>query len=154
MCLTTNLKSRSIAEEDIVVFKVLLKKGKIFKRYRAPCYDFTYRKKRQYKTEFKIRESFAFGDGTINIENGFHSFDGISDAVAFGSLEVQSQIPHSKIAICKFIIPKGSIYYTGDYTVYSPKNQKILNCISYASNAIKFIEEVKDVSEYWYHRTA
>lgn len=117
MCFTkSNLKSISTAEADIVCYKLLRKSDNSIS---SPF------KKRYKWNDKKIRKS-DIDDSKYNrkINEGFHSFIGMKNAVYFGS----RMYDRSKLFIYKVIIPKGSKYFK--------------NRTQYVSNQIKLASKV------------
>jgi hypothetical protein len=82
--------------------------------------------------EIKIGETYKselikYG---LSIEEGIHSFKSLEAAIYYASLE-------EKRIVAKCIIPKGSEYYVGEYSVgiYG-----YYSYISYASDTLKYVE--------------
>lgn len=129
MCLITNQKEPLIAEEDMVVYKLLRKEGLEIK---APFNDFHYRLNERFDTEIKesteirpfdvedernliklLGDSFYYLDlskikakGFMSIGRGFHS-------AAYVDRIISNE--YGDISIYKCIIPKGSKFYMSYY---------------------------------------
>ena len=104
-----------ILEEDLVVFKMVVKHNGLFKNtYFAPFNSYEYKKKKVATSPLKI--DFRKDDEYIDIvvTNGFHSFRTLKD------LE-KSILWSPTYEVAKFIIPKGSTVIISDTQVVSDK---------------------------------
>ena len=121
MCLYTNNKYPHIAEEDIVVYKIL------DEDLRSPYQDFQYELNKEYINEDEKGVSdyspFAIGSGY------FHAF--MDEENAKGCIKSAIIWKKVKLKLFKAIIPKGSQYYISVY-----KEQ-------ICGDRIKIIEEIK-----------
>lgn len=104
-----------ILEEDLVVFKMVVKHNGLFKNtYFAPFNSYEYKKKKVDTSPLKI--DFRKDDEYIDIvvTNGFHSFRTLKD--------LEKYILWSPTyEVAKFIIPKGSTVIISDTRVVSDK---------------------------------
>lgn len=130
MCLHVKTKKSSIAEEDIVCYKVL-EYSPIFKQYVTPfrscpmkigdtlhdCKDW----------ELSIAE---FITGFILAAGGFHTYQVKADA------KLLARELYTPTIVIKCIIPKGSEYFKGFTTLDG------YHVVGYASKDLKLIEEV------------
>lgn len=124
MCLSlANEKVKSeIAQNDIVVYKYLYKRGD---HYLTPFQYFTMKLGKLYKS----RLSKCYDDVTI----GLHSFVNLNECIEKAKTNLDEI---STTAICEFIIPKGARYYTGKFGWVGHKSDSI------ASTRIIFNKEL------------
>ena len=124
MCLTVDKEKFKIdiAQEDIVVYKVLIKEDK---SVISPYKDFVYEIGKEYKTRMKTR----FCRDYCEINEGFHSFLTLED-----SLPERKFFSQGNISACcyKCIIPKGTKVVYGEFGIYN----------AIVSEAIKIVEEL------------
>lgn len=120
MCLTISNEFDQIpvvAKEDIFCYKVVeFFDNKYFTYYKGCCVEIG-------RTYLSTLVKDSWGD----IEEGLHSFTTLNDAKMFLDDEEPEQ---KQVAIIKCIIPTGSVYYQGIFSIYK----------AYASDMIKYIE--------------
>ena len=138
MCLLINSATKpqpKIAEEDIIVYKLICKSenGKFFTLFRDYEVVLGETYENFVETPYKIRSSDTTNDASnwYRIDIGFHSFVNEADAKfyrysACGILHIARYIK-----IVKCIIPKGSTYYEGSFSL----------CRSYVSDKIHYLKE-------------
>jgi hypothetical protein len=129
MCLQVSKDAKpKIASRPITVWKKLVKYGSDgLPHYRAEHHDYLYR------------------PGYLNVEErGLQAELGEVD-IAFHSMKYRETVRKwlwisAHGALCKFVIPKGALYYKGKYDDH----------VGYASDKIIFIEEVSAKQEWIY----
>jgi hypothetical protein len=129
MCLIVDKEKFKIeiAQEDIVVYKVLEK----YRRFvESPCQGFVYEIGKEYKTRMKP----FFNRYYCKITEGFHSFLNEEDAKIKKRRIQMTSFSDKSLHLCCFrcIIPKGSNVVYGKYEAKD----------AVVSEAIKIIEEV------------
>ena len=133
----------SVAEEDIVCYKVLKRRTDVDKnvRYFAPIMDY------EYIVGHENRESTGwFGYPNDNMTySGFHSFEYKSDAIKFIPRLVNNNFDlEGNLVVCKCTIPKNTRYYSGG-VLYSFLDLVLPN--GYCSEAIRIDEIVNENEE-------
>ena len=112
-----------IATDDIIVYKLLLKKELLFSnKYYSLINQFKYKKGKTYYSPLNIfiyyqeknSDNFA-----ITVEEGFHSF--IHYINVFRYLFAQGMKFRRNFVIGKFIIPKGTTYIRNDGQIVSDR---------------------------------
>lgn len=167
--LLSDSKKPLIASRDISCFKVFLKIRRkyyvcppgynyfIQNKYLIPKEVFSrigpYQTGKIYRIDTSMDSEKDYRiDGEVG-EGFFHTYCELEDARKFKDLLLEKSnsnndlytIPRgSELVILNSIIPKGSLYYKGDY--------KQMSVMSYASNVILYKEEVKDIRNYYYSR--
>jgi hypothetical protein len=112
-----NCPKAKIAEKDIKVYKQMTIEGK---RFISPCRCFYYKPNKVYSSILDYDQSYF--PLAITIITGFHSYSTLEK----GRIRQWSGV----IALCEFIIPKGSEYY------YNSNKEE------YVSNKIKWTGRV------------
>lgn len=134
MCLLiekSNGNIASIAEDDIISYKILLKDNdnELSTPYRNSLVKIgiTYQSKILFETYPSVKTKYN------HVRIGLHSLETIHDAIKL------KNILHSyyDLVIFKTIIPKGSTYYKG---IFKESGYKFS---SYASDALIYVEETK-----------
>lgn len=110
MCFYTNNNHHSIAEKDIVVYKV------IYKNNNSLFYTFKYIKNIVNESIDIIMEYDNF-HSFYYINYGYHSFDSIKTCLNY--ISKFTRIDKNRIKISKFIIPKGTKYFKDDNFIVS-----------------------------------
>lgn len=119
MCLITNNTRKYIAEEDIVCYKVVnIQDTKIISYW----FGFPYELNRKYTTQ--VLQPMFMKNGTILIEEGFHSYRNLTTAKEESMLSLCD--PH---IIVKCIVPKGSEYYISSKSMVSNQIIIIEKCV-------------------------
>lgn len=132
MCLTVKEDEAIIAEEDIVVYKIVKKsENERFIHYYTLFRYMTVCIGAQYSLDHYEEEYFYRGIHWGEVEYGFHSFSEKS-----AKDYIQYITKHSAVVILKCIIPKGSYYIKGVFA------SAFGYFDSYASTSIKYLEEV------------
>jgi hypothetical protein len=124
MCLATNQSEVKIAEEDIPVWKVLIKKGNTLE---SPYYrNFKWERGTTYKSEMRVENSFF--ETFYVIEDALHSF--LDKEKAKRLVKARATIWNEEPIIIDMIVPKGSEYYTNSHQneiasnkLYFPKQE-------------------------------
>lgn len=136
MCLAVEKDSKPIkSDKDIVCYKICIQNSNAIY---SPFYSYKYEIGKEYNNividkEPKCRFRFYY------ISSGFHSFAYLDDCIAYlkhFSYWVDLE-PNFKYVILKCIIPNGSLFYTGTFSV------KDADCKSYASKQLKILEYVR-----------
>lgn len=111
MCLTTS-PFNYIADNDISVYKVLVKFSPIWEKYEAP-YQHKYKYKKGVnrpdtdEDEIRINQKY----GTISISGGFlHAYKTYNFALT-GLKDIKMINPETHYCIVKMTVPKGTEYY-------------------------------------------
>lgn len=103
MCLITNNIRRYIAEKDIVCYKIVnIRDTEIISYW----FDFIYELNKKYTTQ--VLQPIPAPNGSIRIEEGFHSYRNIYAAKKELYYSLMKSLP---TVIIKCIVPKGSEYY-------------------------------------------
>lgn len=112
MCLYTHQKSKFIAKDDIVCYKLLEKHA----FYTVSIHQFfKYWRFKLYRTTFNI-----YKYSVINVCNeGFHSFQTIEAAVKY-YINNHCAFIKGKIRLYKCVIPKGAQYVKGNSNYINP----------------------------------
>lgn len=113
MCLITNTPVPSIANKDIICYKIYIYSfGEYISPYRrCPIPEIN----KLVTTEFQdYAGSFTNSEARYCVDLGFHSFVYLSDT-SIQAVRI-SKIFNCKVIVTKCIIQKGSRYYTGKYS--------------------------------------
>lgn len=136
MCLLLNSASKtSIAHEDIEVYKVVMSNGYgIQTPYRRTkvLLNLT------YHTDLQIE--------CLKVHLGFHSFVKLVDAELECRLwndYIENTSLNYRYKIVKCVIPNGSMYVNGCFSVCDQHGIFVKEVDSYASSQIKYIEIIK-----------
>lgn len=137
MCLYTTSKYPKVADEDIIVYKIVQYITGVdaddnpvdVPYYKAPFQEFVYEMDTVLETKLAIPH-FAWG-AEYSIGKGFHSFENESAAIKImNDMKAHRFFDANAVPmVLKCIIPKGASYYKGTFHQQS----------SYASNQFKLI---------------
>jgi hypothetical protein len=133
MCLIlTETREQFIADRDIICYKHV----QFYKNDGDENYYLTPYRKYVVGIGHSFCSDISFLD-EFTIEQGLHSFKFKKSCIADAKVEIVSIRNRNKsnYAICKCVIPKGSIYYKGLFGTEP----------SYASNKIKYVEIVSTI---------
>lgn len=160
MCLYTEVNAKpSVAESDIVVYKVVKIIKGVEGQFVSPFQNMDYVPGQSYTTEFssdtdeifsRYDELYRFyelaskdadsGKESVGIiERGIHSFVELGDAQEYVAVDHRCE-SHT---ILKCVIPAGAEYHKGIWLYQNYFFSRAYEVDSYASTALTVIEEVK-----------
>jgi hypothetical protein len=99
MCLYTNQTKPLVAEKDITCYKVVYKHSE-FSTLHSEIRGFEY----ELGHTYRIRTGRFGPSENGRVHEGFHSFDTLKHALAYGG---------KSLVLMKCVIPKGSLYFEG-----------------------------------------
>lgn len=160
MCLYTEVNAKpSVAESDIVVYKVMKRIKGVEGQFVSPFQKMDYFPGQSYTSEFSSGTDKVFtrhdelhriyelastdadsGEESLGIiERGIHSFVELGDAQEYVAVDHRCE-SHT---ILKCVIPAGAEYHKGIWLYQNYFFSRAYEVDSYASTALTVIEEVK-----------